>query len=94
MTGLRRRRAAGSDRTRVGLGPRQRRGDPPPDVTTTTLHQTQDTVRDHGGLFSSHHCRVNAALYFVPMSARMISWRTTATGTDANATTVRTSLNA
>jgi hypothetical protein len=64
-----------------------------PDVTTTTLHQTQQTVRDHGGVFSSHHCRVSAALYFVPVSARMTWWRTTATGTDAHATTIRTSLN-
>jgi hypothetical protein len=66
---------------------------PLPDVTTTTTHQTQQTVRDHGGLFSSHHCRVNAALYFVPVSARMTWWHTTATGTVAHATTVRTSLN-
>ena len=66
---------------------------PLPDVTTTALHQTQQTVRAHGGLFSSHHCRVNAALYFVPVSARMTWWRTTATGTVAHATTVRTSLN-
>jgi hypothetical protein len=66
---------------------------PLPDVTTTTLHQIQQTVRDHGGLFSRHHCRVNAALYFVPVSARMTWWRTTATGTVAHATTVRTSLN-
>jgi hypothetical protein len=64
-----------------------------PDVTTTALHQTQQTVRGDGGLFSSQHCRVNAALYFVPVSARMTWWRTTATGSEAHATTVRTSLN-
>ena len=66
---------------------------PLPDVTTTALHQTQQTVRGDGGLFSSHHCRVNAVLYFVPVSARMTWWRTTATGSETHATTVRTSLN-
>jgi hypothetical protein len=66
---------------------------PLPDVTTTALHQTQQTVRGNGGLFSSHHCRVNAVLYFVPVSARMTWWRTTATGSETHATTVRTSLN-
>jgi hypothetical protein len=66
---------------------------PLPDVTTTTLHQTQQTVRGHGGLFSSHHCRVNAVLYFVPVSARMTWWRKTDSGSEAHATTVRTSLN-
>lgn len=64
-----------------------------PDVTTTSLHQTQQTVRGDGGLFSSHHCRVNAALYFVPVSARMTWWRKTDTGSEAHATTVQTSLN-
>jgi hypothetical protein len=64
-----------------------------PDVTTTALHQTQQTVRGDGGLFSSHRCRVNAALYFVPVSARMTWWRKTDTGSEAHATTVRTSLN-
>jgi hypothetical protein len=64
-----------------------------PDVTTTALHQTQQTVRGNGGLFSGQHCRVNAALYFVPVSARMTWWRTTATGSETHATTVRTSLN-
>lgn len=67
---------------------------PLPNVTTTTLHQTQQTVHDHGGLFSAHHCRVNAVLYFVPVSARMTWWRKTNTGSEAHATTVRTSLNA
>jgi hypothetical protein len=67
---------------------------PLPDVTTTTLHQTQQTVRDHGGVFSSHHCRVNAVLYFVPVSARVTWWRTTRNGSTAQSTTVRTSLNA
>jgi hypothetical protein len=67
---------------------------PLPNVTTTTLHQNQQTVRDHGGLFNSHRCRVNAALYFVPVSARMTWWRATATGPEAHSTTVRTSLNA
>jgi hypothetical protein len=66
---------------------------PLPDVTTTALHQTQQTVRGDGGLFSSHHCRVNAVLYFVPVSARMTWWRKTNTGSEAHATTVRTSLN-
>jgi len=67
---------------------------PLPGVTTTALHQTQQTVRDHGGLFSSHHCRVNAALYFVPLSVRMTWWRTTDTGSQTRTQTVRTSLNA
>ncbi len=67
---------------------------PLPDVTTTTLHQTQQTVRDHGGVFSSHRCRVNAVLYFVPVSARMTWWHTTHTGSEAHSTTVRTGLNA
>jgi hypothetical protein len=66
---------------------------PLPDVTTTALHQTQQTVRGHGGLFSSHRCRVNAVLYFVPVSARMTWWRKTDSGSEAHATTVRTSLN-
>ena len=66
---------------------------PLPDVTTAALHQTQQTVRGDGGVFSGHHCRVNAALYFVPVSARMTWWRKTATGSEAHATTVRTSLN-
>ncbi len=63
-------------------------------VTTTALHQTQQTLRGHGGLFSSHHCRVNAALYFVPVSARVTWWREINTGSEARATTVQTSLNA
>jgi hypothetical protein len=63
-------------------------------VTTTALHQTQQTVRDHGGVFSAHRCRVNAVLYFVPVSARMIWWRETNIGSVAHAATVRTSLNA
>ncbi len=67
---------------------------PLPDVTAAALHQTQQTVRGNGGLFSSHHCRVNAAPYFVPVSARMTWWRTTATGSEAHAATVHTSLNA
>ena len=66
---------------------------PLPDVTTTALHQTQQTVRGDGGLFSSHHCRVNAVLYFVPVSVRMTWWRKTATDSEVHATTVRTSLN-
>jgi hypothetical protein len=64
-----------------------------PDVTTTALHQTPQTVRGEGGLFSRHRCRVNAAVYFVPVSARMTWWRKTDTGSEAHATTVRTSLN-
>jgi hypothetical protein len=67
---------------------------PLPDVTATTLHQTHQTVRGDGGLFSSHHCHINALLYFVPVSARMTWWRTTVTGSEAPAITVRTSLNA
>jgi hypothetical protein len=66
---------------------------PLPDVTTTALHQTQQTVRGDGGLFSRHRCRVNAVLYFVPVSARMTWWRKTDTGSEARATTVRMSLN-
>jgi hypothetical protein len=66
---------------------------PLPDVTAAALHQTQQTVRGHGGLFSSHHCRVSAALYFVPVSARMTWWRRTATGSATQTTTVRTSLS-
>jgi hypothetical protein len=66
---------------------------PLPDVTTTALHQTRQTVRGDGGLFSSHHCRVNAVLYFVPVSARMTWWRATATGSEPHTITVRTSLN-
>lgn len=65
-----------------------------PGVTTTALHQTRQTLRGDGGLFSSHHCRVNAVLYFVSVSARMTWWRQTDTGSAAHATTVRTSLNA
>lgn len=42
-----------------------------PGVTTTALHQTRRTVRGEGGAFSRSHCRVTAALYFVPVSARM-----------------------
>lgn len=67
---------------------------PLPSVTTTTLHQTRQTVRGNGGLFSSHHCHVNAALYFVPVSAHMTWSPTTATGSEAHTTTVHTSLNA
>jgi hypothetical protein len=67
---------------------------PLPGVTTTALDQTQQTLRGHGGLFSSHHCRVNAALYFVPVSVRMTWWRKSDTASGARATTVRTSLNA
>ena len=67
---------------------------PLPGVTTTALDQTQQTLRGHGGLFSSHRCRVNAALYFVPVSVRMTWWRKINTGSEARATTVRTSLNA
>ncbi len=66
---------------------------PLPDVTTAALHQTQRTVRGDGGVFSSHRCRVNAVLYFVPVSARMTWWRKTPTGSEAHAMTVRTSLN-
>jgi hypothetical protein len=65
-----------------------------PGVTTTALHQTQRTLRGNGGLFSRHHCRVNAALYFVPVSVHMTWWRKTDTGSEAHATTGRTSLNA
>lgn len=65
-----------------------------PGVTTTALEQTQQTVRGHGGLFSRHHCRVNAALYFVPVSVRMTWWRQTDVGPEAQAMTVQTSLNA
>ncbi|MGH3267135.1 MAG: hypothetical protein ACRDNS_34710, partial [Trebonia sp.] len=67
---------------------------PLPDVTTTTLHQTRHTVQGNGGLFSSHHCHVNAALYFVPVSAHITWWRATATGSKTHTTTVHTSLNA
>jgi hypothetical protein len=63
------------------------------DVTITTLHQTRQSVRGDGGVFSTRHCRVNAALYFVPVSARMTWWRKTNTGSEVQATTVRTSLN-
>lgn len=63
-------------------------------VTTTTLHQTPQTVRRSGGVFSSHHCRVNAALYFVWVSARMTWQRKTRNGSKTESTTVRTSLNA
>jgi hypothetical protein len=66
---------------------------PLPGVTTTALHQTQRTLRGNGGLFSTHDCSVNAALYFVPVSVRMTWWRKTDAGSEAHATTVRTSLN-
>ncbi len=66
---------------------------PLPGITTTALHQTRRTLRGNGGLFSRHHCRVNAAVYFVPVSVRMTWWRTTNAGSDARATTIRTSLN-
>jgi hypothetical protein len=65
-----------------------------PGVTTAALHQTQRTLRGDGGVFSRHHCRVDAALYFVPVSVRMTWWRKTDAGAEARATTVRTSLNA
>jgi len=67
-----------------------------PGVTTTALHQTQQTLRGNGGVFSRHHCHVDAALDFVPVSVRMIWWRKidTGSGSEARATTVQTSLNA
>jgi hypothetical protein len=67
---------------------------PLPSVTAAALHQTRRTLRGDGGLFSRHHCRVNATLYFVPVSVRMTWWRTTNTGSEAHATTISTSLNA
>ena len=65
-----------------------------PGVTAAALHQTQQTVRDQGGLYSTHHCHMTAALYFVSVSARMTWWRHTDTGLKARTTTVHTSLNA
>ena len=62
-------------------------------VTAAALHQTHHTVANGGGLFSSRRCHVNAVLYFVPVSARMTWWRTTASGTEARTTTIDTDLN-